>query len=165
MVEKRKPEYAPQPQYYDYEEEVIATTPKAVQPPRPKFQQPQYSAAPVPPRPQFANAIPSDVTYADAKPQYKPQSQPQYESYESRQPAQFPQQEAPVQQSFSSNRPADFPLFTPVNSRVDAFKPRPQKVRSVYKITKNKGKRPARHRRRRKKNAYIVVRKRRRYYF
>ncbi|XP_070507791.1 uncharacterized protein [Chironomus tepperi] len=143
---QNRPQAQPQ-QFYDYEEEVVATTPKPVQPPRPKYQQPQYSAAPVPPRPQFANAAPVGIVYADAKPSKSfKQQQPQYDAYENRQPAQFPQQEynpsptqAPQapQQNYNANRPADFPLFTPVNSRADVFKkaqkpspvpPRPQEA-------------------------------------
>ncbi|KAL7019567.1 hypothetical protein ACKWTF_011160 [Chironomus riparius] len=157
--QQQQPQYRPQQnyaqapqnrpqaqQFYDYEDEVVATTAKPVQAPRPKFQQPQYSAAPVPPRPQFANALPVDVVYADAKPSKSfKQQQSQFDSFENRQPAQFPQQEfnpappqAPQQQqqqqqNYNINRPADFPLFTPVNSRADVFKkaqkpnpPRPQ---------------------------------------
>ena len=157
-------------QFYDYEDEVIATTAKPVQPPRPKFQQPQYSPAPVPPRPQFANAISSGIVYADEKPS-KPfkQQQPQFDAYENRQPAQFPQQEynpAPTQapqQNYNINRPADFPLFSPANSRADVFK-KAQKVRSIYKISYKRPKSKA-YRKRKKKNVYFVVRKKRRYYF
>lgn len=152
------------PQFYDYEDEVIATTQRPVQPPRPKFQQPQYSSAPVPPRPQFANAVPVDVTYANAKPQK--QAQPQFESFENRQPAQFPQNAAPApaQPNFSNNRPADFPLFTPANSRADVYKPKAPKVRSIYKIS-HKRRKSNKHTKRKKKNIYFVVRKKRRYYY
>jgi hypothetical protein len=158
-------------QYYDYEEEVIATTAKPVQPPRPKFQQPQYSPAPVPPRPQFANAVPSGIVYADEKPSKSfKQQQPQFDAYENRQPAQFPQQEynpaptQPPQQNYNINRPADFPLFTPVNSRADVFK-KAQKVRSIYKKISFKRPKSKVHRKRKKKNVYFVVRKKRRYYY
>ena len=164
-------------QFYDYEEEVIATTSKPVQPPRPKFQQPQYSAAPAPPRPQFANALPVDIVYADAKPSKSfKQQQPQFDAFENRQPAQFPQQDqfnpAPTQapqQNYNINRPADFPLFTPVNSRADVFK-KAQKVRSIYKISRKRVKPKGFKKRiisskRKKKKVYFVVRKKRRYYY
>jgi hypothetical protein len=158
VVEKRKPVIVTQapPQYYDYDEEVIATTARPVQPaPRPKFQQPQYAAAaPAPPRPQFANAQPVDITYADARQQ---QQQPQYDqNYVSRQPQQFPSQAAPAPPSF---RPADFPLFSPAaNSRADVYKPKISKVRYVYRGSKLQ-------RKRKKKNVFFVVRKKRRYTF
>lgn len=167
----------PQQQFYDYEEEIIATTAKPVQPPRPKFQQPQYSPAPAPPRPQFANAIQSDIVYADNKPSKSfKQQQPQFDAFENRQPAQFPQQQefnpAPTQapqQNYNINRPADFPLFTPVNSRADVFK-KAQKVRSIYKISRTRAKPKSFKKRkmstkRKKKNVYFVVRKKRRYYY
>jgi hypothetical protein len=162
VVEKRKPviQQAPaQQQYYDYDEEVIAPTAKPVQPaPRPKFQQqPQF--APSPPRSQFANAVPQDIIYADARQQ---QQQPQYENaFESRQPQQFPGQEVRATAA-PSFRPEGFPLFSPAaDSRADIFKPKVSKVRIIY--PRHAHRHGKLQRKRKKKNVFFVVRKKRRY--
>jgi hypothetical protein len=151
------------PQYDYYENEDYQTTPKPA--PRPKYQQQSQQFA-SPARPQFANS-PVDIIYADTR---KPVQQ---QTFENRQPAQFPQQEqqnAPT----SANRADEFSLFTPAsapqnfngNARADIYKPKIfAKVRSSSYPIMFSQKQMKKRRRKKKKNVLVIVRQKRTFIF
>lgn len=178
-VQSRKPAIIaqnPQPQYqqqqqqqplqyqFDYEQEEISTTSRpAPIPTRPKFAAPafQFTSSPAPPppaRPQFANAIPIDIIYADPRPvksSVNPKSQ--YQALGDRRPPQFPSQDEQNAPPTPIARADEYTLFTPADSRGDIYKP---KVRSFYPLSSQSH---VHKRRKKRKNIYFVLRKKRIY--
>lgn len=145
-MEKRRPVQQAPVQYYDYEEE--QATPRPVQLPRPKYAVP---AQPQPQQQQFGNG--AGVVYAQERPAT------QYQTFENRQPVQFPAENASPAPQVASRAENQFTLFSPA-SRADTFR---TKVRSKAYIRPIIRFRRSRWRRKRNK-VLIVLKKRRRYY-
>jgi hypothetical protein len=142
VVEQRKAA----PQYYDYEEEVPTT-----QRPRPQYTAPQFAPQQQQQRPQQFGA---GVVYA-------PESRPQYQQFENRQPVQFPAENASPAPQLNS-RSEQLSLFSPASQRADTFK---SKVRSRKHLKKIRKRSKTIRKRRNKCKKYIyIVKKKRSYY-
>lgn len=149
VVEKRRPIQQAPVQYYDYEDEQ-PTTARPVQFTRPKYAVPQ--AIPQRPPQQFGND--AGVVYAQERPAT------QYQTFENRQPVQFPPENASPAPQISSRAENQFTLFAPA-SRADTYR---TKVRAKTYIVPVRRYRRNRWRRRKRNKVLFVVKKRRRYY-
>lgn len=153
-LEERKQAFLPTPtnvQYFDYEEEAPRTQ-KPIQIARPKYAVPR---PPPPPPPQPQRRPPPQqfgddfgIVYAPERPA---QQAPQYQSYDSRQPVQFPEATTPTPPMTS--RADQFSLFSPA-PRADSYK-------SKVRLRKRKVKKYLRRgrRRRKRKPVYYILKK------
>lgn len=165
VPEQQQPVKAQPLQYqYDYEEEITTTQRPLPLPSRPKFAAPAFQfSPPQPARPQYPNAIPIDIIYADAPQQPSATFKSQFQNLADRRPPQFPSQEENVQPTLApivaSNRADQYTLFSSAaDSRGDIFK---HKVRSYYPRSYSQ----KRRKRRKHKNVFIVFRKKRKYVY
>lgn len=144
VVEKRRPVQQAPAQYYDYEEEQ-QTTPRPIQIARPKYAVPQQ-------RPQHFGSD-AGVVYAPQRPTA------QYQTFENREPVQFPAENASPAPSRAENQ---FTLFSPA-ARADNFRTKVRRRKTYIRPVRRY--RLSRWRRKRNKNkVLIILKKKKRYY-